>query len=66
MLSQQFDEGMLVDQPDGKPHRMTDGSIISTFISWTLINSNKRSAVGGSWNPGTSVLIREGAVSTWH
>ena len=22
--------------------------------------------VSGSWNPGTSMLIREGAVSTWH
>ena len=28
-----------------------------TFISWTLINSNKRSAVCGSWNPSTSMLI---------
>ena len=39
---------------------------IKHFISWMLINSNKRSAVGGSWNPGTSALIPEGAVSTWH
>ena len=37
-----------------------------TFILWMLINSDKRLAVGGSWNPGTSVLNREGAVSTWH
>ena len=37
-----------------------------TFISWMLINSDKRSAVGCSWNPGTSMLIQEGAVSTWH
>ena len=36
------------------------------FILWTLINSDKRLAVGGSWNPGTSVLIPEGAVLTWH
>ena len=28
-----------------------------TFISWMLINSDKRSAVSGSWNPGTSTLI---------
>ena len=34
------------------------------FISWTLINSDKRSAVSGSWNPGTSTLIQEGAVLT--
>ena len=37
-----------------------------TFISWMLINSDKRSAVGCSWNPGTSALNREGAISTWH
>ena len=37
-----------------------------TFILWTLINSDKRSAVSGSWNPGTNTLNREGAVSTWH
>ena len=34
-----------------------------TFISWMLINSDNRSAVGGSWNPGTSALIREGQYS---
>ena len=28
-----------------------------TFISWTLINSNKWSVVGNSWNPGTCALI---------
>ena len=37
-----------------------------TFISWMLINSDKRSAVGGPWNPGTSALTQEGAVLTWH
>ena len=37
-----------------------------TFISWMLINSDKRLAVSGSWNPGTNVLIQEGAVLTWH
>ena len=37
-----------------------------TFISWTLIDSDNRSAVSGSWNPGTSMFIREGVVSTWH
>ena len=36
------------------------------FISWTLIDSDKLSAASGPWNPGTSVLIGEGAVSTWH
>ena len=36
------------------------------FISWMLINSDKRSAVNGSWNPGTSMLIQEGAVLMWH
>ena len=37
-----------------------------TFIAWTLINSDKRSAVSGSWNPGTSAFIQEGVVSTWY
>ena len=37
-----------------------------TFILWILINSDKRLAVSGSWNPGTSALNREGVVSTWH
>ena len=35
-----------------------------TFISWMLNNSDKSSAVSGSWNPGTCALIPEGAVST--
>ena len=37
-----------------------------TFISWTLIDSDKWSAVNGPWNPGTSASIQEGAVSTKH
>ena len=37
-----------------------------TFVSWTLINSDNKLAVSGSWNPGTSVLTWEGAVLTWH
>ena len=28
-----------------------------------LINSNKRSAAGGSWSPGTSTINREEVVS---
>ena len=31
-----------------------------------LINSNKFSAFGSSWNPGTSMVFREGVVSTGH
>ena len=37
-----------------------------TFISWMLIDSDKKPAAGSPWNPGTSTLIQEGAVSTWH
>ena len=31
-----------------------------------LINSDKFSASGGSWNPGTSTVFQEGVVSTGH
>ena len=31
-----------------------------------LINSNKFSASGGSWNPGTSTVFQEGVISTGH
>ena len=31
-----------------------------TFILWILINSDKRSAVSGSWYPGTSALLEKG------
>ena len=37
-----------------------------TFILWMLIISDKRLAVSGSWNPGTSTFIQEGVVLTWH
>ena len=30
---------------------------------WALINSDKRSAAGGSWSPGTNMMNREKVVS---
>ena len=30
---------------------------------WALINSDKRSAAGGSWSPGTNTMNREEVVS---
>ena len=33
---------------------------------WALINSDKFSVSGGSWNPGTSMVFQEGVVLTGH
>ena len=34
------------------------------IYSWVLINSDRLLAAGGSWNPGTNTVVREGVVLT--
>ena len=34
------------------------------IYSWALINSDRLPAAGGSWNPGTNMVVQEGVVLT--